>query len=210
MSHTNYDGGGKEEDDSSFSRSKRILSIPSIGNPTVTILTFLSSTRDSLTAIVVSISQKMPLRNRQKHCITDSASEDSSLCTAEKEKYLWRLIKNEFMKFKIMLINHDSPHEAIPRTITCSNSSSITKWCNDFKLSYVYVYKNKKNKNKIEKNSEETRTSEDEQLQILPPPNDDYLSSLAFLANIPDNELKCSYSEEKDNDDDYSDRKSVV
>jgi hypothetical protein len=196
-----------------------IPAIPSTTRSRVMVLTLFSSTRDSLRAIVVSISDRIPaVRSRSianSSAGSESESESEQECSATgigTKSYLEKCVK-ELMEYRIHFW-HRHRHTCaqgqgqgqvqlqVPRTITCRESSAFTKWCNDFKISHVYVYKKERARSEKDSSMSTSANESDEDY--------DYLTSLAFLASVPDersfstsNEHTCSTGS-MDNDDDYS------
>ena len=163
---------------------KRRIKVPNLSGSRVMVLTLFSSTRDSLKAFVVSISDRLPgLRSRM---ITDSSSESSKQSESGTKYFLLENYFKELMEFRIKFWRRNASSQ-IPRTITCRKKSSFANWCNDFKISHVYVYKQEKTN--YDQDSCLSTEDNDETLESTPIPNncrDDYLSSLAFLADVAD------------------------
>ena len=188
-----------------------IPAIPSTTRSRVMVLTLFSSTRDSLRAIVVSISDRLPAVRSRSVANSSAGSESEQECSATgigTKSYLEKCVK-ELMEYRIRFW-HRHRHTCVqgqvqlqvPRTITCRESSAFTKWCNDFKISHVYVYKKERARSEKDSSMSTSANESDEDY--------DYLTSLAFLASVPDersfsasNDPTCSTGS-MDNDDDYS------
>ena len=192
-----------------------IPAIPSTTRSRVMVLTLFSSTRDSLRAIVVSISDRLPaVRSRSiANSSAGSESESEQECSTTgigTKSYLEKCVK-ELMEYRIYFWHRHTCAQGqgqgqvqlqVPRTITCRESSAFTKWCNDFKISHVYVYKKERARSEKDSSMSTSANESDEDY--------DYLTSLAFLASVPDersfsasNDPTCSTGS-MDNDDDYS------
>ena len=190
-----------------------IPAIPSTTRSRVMVLTLFSSTRDSLRAIVVSISDRLPAVRSRSVANSSAGSESEQECSATgigTKSYLEKCVK-ELMEYRIYFWHRHTCAQGqgqgqvqlqVPRTITCRESSAFTKWCNDFKISHVYVYKKERARSEKDSSMSTSANESDEDY--------DYLTSLAFLASVPDersfstsNEHTCSTGS-MDNDDDYS------
>ena len=190
-----------------------IPAIPSTTRSRVMVLTLFSSTRDSLRAIVVSISDRLPAVRSRSVANSSAGSESEQECSATgigTKSYLEKCVK-ELMEYRIYFWHRHTCAQGqgqgqvqlqVPRTITCRESSAFTKWCNDFKISHVYVYKKERARSEKDSSMSTSANESDEDY--------DYLTSLAFLASVPDersfsasNDPTCSTGS-MDNDDDYS------
>ena len=185
-----------------------IPAIPSTTRSRVMVLTLFSSTRDSLRAIVVSISDRLPAVKSRS--IESESEQECSTTGIGTKSYLEKCVK-ELMEYRIYFWHRHTCAQGqgqgqvqlqVPRTITCRESSAFTKWCNDFKISHVYVYKKERARSEKDSSMSTSANESDEDY--------DYLTSLAFLASVPDersfstsNEHTCSTGS-MDNDDDYS------
>ena len=183
-----------------------IPAIPSTTRSRVMVLTLFSSTRDSLRAIVVSISDRLPAVKSRS--IESESEQECSTTGIGTKSYLEKCVK-ELMEYRIHFWHRHTCAQGqgqvqlqVPRTITCRESSAFTKWCNDFKISHVYVYKKERARSEKDSSMSTSANESDEDY--------DYLTSLAFLASVPDersfsasNDPTCSTGS-MDNDDDYS------